>query len=123
MSKIKLASIDVSETDKRHVVWCSLDGVNTGATGDTGELGGATISTSTWSVVSGTATLSSSSVAAVTINYPDGTAVSYAINTVATITISGVTADSDGNLVLLDRITTSDGRTLDQTVIIPVEEH
>jgi len=120
---IILASIDTSETDKRHVVWCSENGVNTGAAGDTGELGGATISSSTWTAVTGTASTLTSSLAAITLLYSDGTAVSYAINTVATVTIAGVTAGDDGNLTLLNRIVTSDSRTLDQTVIIPVEAH
>jgi len=120
---IILASIDTSETDKRHVIWCSENGVNTGAAGDTGELGGATISSSTWTAVTGTASTLTSSLAAITLLYSDGTAVSYGINTVATVTIAGVTAGDDGNLTLLNRIVTSDSRTLDQTVIIPVETH
>jgi len=120
---ITVASIDVNETDKRHVIWCSRDGANTGATGDTGELGGETISSSTWTAVTGAATTLTSSLAAITILHDDGTAVSYAINTVATVTIAGITAGDDGNLTLLNRIVTSGSRTLDQTVIVPVEVH
>lgn len=119
---LTVASMDVNETDKRHVIWCSLDGTNTGADNDTGELGGETISSQTWSVVSGAATLTPS-LASVTILHADGNAVTYAINTVGTVTITGITADSSGNLELLNRIITSGSRTLDQTIIIPVEVH
>ena len=112
---IVLASIDVNETDKRHVIWCAEDGTNT--TQDS-ELLGETISSSSWTAVTGSASTLNGSLAAITID-----SVSYSINTVATVTIAGVTADSDGNLVLLNRVVTSGGRTLDQTVIVPVEAH
>lgn len=113
-----VASIDTDETDKRHVIWCSEDGTNDNSDNDTGELAGETISTSSWTAVSGTASTLTGSLASITLR---GTV--YAINTVATVTIAGVTADSDSELVLRNRIVTSGGRTLDQTVIVPVETH
>jgi hypothetical protein len=114
-----VASIDANETDLRHVIWCSADGTNDNGTGDTGELHSETISTSTWSVVnSGAAATLSGSLAAITIR-----GVVYAINTVATVTISGITAGDDGKLTLLNRIVTSGSRTLDTTVEMDVEVH
>lgn len=113
-----LSSIDADETDKRHVIWCSADGTNDNSTNDTGELAGETISTSSWTAVSGSASTLTGSLASITLR---GTV--YAINTVATVTIAGVTADNDGNLVLRNRIVTSGSRTLDQTVTISVETH
>lgn len=94
-------------------VWCSENGVNTGAAADTGELQGATISSYTVTVVTSGITKDSDNKAAVTIH-----GVSYAINTVVTVWLSGGTAETDYDI--LCRIITSDGRTLDKTMTIPV---
>lgn len=110
---IDLPAKDPSDVEPYFVVWCSKDGVNTGAATDTGELQGATISTSTWTVPTGI-TQNSANTSAVTIK-----GVAYAISTVATIWLSGGTAGSSYDL--LNVITTSDGRTLSQTITIRVE--
>lgn len=94
-------------------VWCAENGVNTGAAIDTGELQGATISSYTVTVVTSGITKDSDNKAAVTIH-----GVSYAINTVVTVWLSGGTAETDYDI--LCRIVTSDGRTLDKTMTIPV---
>jgi hypothetical protein len=103
---------DPNSVEPYFFIWCGLDGVNTGSTSDTGELQGATISTKTITVDSGL-TADSSSLAAVTI-----AGVSYAVNTVVTVWLSGGTDATDYNV--LCRITTSDSRTLDKTMIVPV---
>ena len=103
---------DPDEIKPYHVVWCDKDGTNTGAATDTGELQGATISTSTWTLPTGI-TNQSDNKSAVTIH-----GVSYAINTVATIWLSGGT---DGvEYKLINRVVLSDGRTLDKTITIPI---
>ncbi len=103
---------DPNSIEPYFVVWCSKNGVNDGSASDTGELQGATISTVTWTVPTGL-TKDSQNQNAVTIN-----GVSYAINTVATIWLSSGTANTDYDI--LCRITTSDGRTLDKTMTVPV---
>jgi len=109
---IIMPSKDPNSVEPYFVLWCDLDGTNTGAAGDDGELQGATISTVTWTVPTGI-TKDSSNQAAVTIK-----GIVYAINTVCTIWLSGGT---DGaNYDLLCHITTSDARTLEQTITIPV---
>lgn len=104
---------DPNSVEPYHVVWCSENGVNTGAAIDTGELQGATISSYTVTVVTSGITKDSDNKAAVTIH-----GVSYAINTVVTVWLSGGTAETDYDI--LCRIITSDGRTLDKTMTIPV---
>lgn len=102
---------DPNSVEPYFFVWCDLkNGTNTN--GDDGELQGATISTETVSADTGL-TVDSSSLAAVTIK---GT--SYAINTVVTVWLSGGTDGTDYNV--LCRITTSDSRTLDKTMVVPV---
>lgn len=104
---------DPNSVEPYFIVWCSKDGTNDGTTSDTGELQSATISTSTWTAPSGI-TEDSSNTAAITI-----AGVSYGINTVSAIVLSGGTA---GNVYeLLCRITTSDSRTLDKTICIRVK--
>ncbi len=44
---------DPNAVDFYHIVWCSEDGTNDGGASDTGELQGATISTTTWTVPAG----------------------------------------------------------------------
>jgi hypothetical protein len=98
---------DPDATDFYYVVWCSEDGTNDGTSSDTGELQGATISTSTWTVPDGI-TKNSDNKNSVTLR-----GVTYAANTVATIELTGGTANTDYDI--LNRIVTSDGRTLDKT--------
>lgn len=103
---------DPNSVEPYFFVWCDKDGTNDGSASDDGELQGATIITKTITADSGI-TVDSSSLAAVTIR-----GVSYAINTVVTVTLSGGTDGTNYNI--LCRITTSDSRTLDKTMIVPV---
>lgn len=103
---------DPNSVEPYFIVWCDADGTNDGSASDTGELQGATISTATWTVPSGI-TKDSSNQNAVTIK-----GVSYGVNTVATVWLSGGTDGTDYDL--LCRITTSDSRTLDKTITVPV---
>lgn len=104
---------DPDSVEPYFIIWCDLDdGTNTGAATDTGELQGATISTATWTVPTGI-TKNSNNQNAVTIN-----GVSYGANTVCTVWLSGGTVDTDYTLSC--KITTSDSRTLDKSIIIPV---
>jgi hypothetical protein len=105
---------DPDSVEPYHFVWCSKDGTNDGTASDTGELQSATISSATVTVDSGL-TKDSDNTNAVTI-----AGVSYDINTVVTVWLSGGTANTDYNV--LCRITTSDSRTLDKTMIVPVRE-
>ena len=111
---IEMPTKDPDHVEPYFVVWCSKDGTNTGSASDSGELQGATISTTTWTVESGI-TKDSDNKAAVTI-----AGVSYAINTVATIWLSGGTANEDYQLT--NKITTSDNRTLSRTINVPVRQ-
>lgn len=103
------------ETRPFHVVWCSLDGRNDGGARDTGELQGATISTSVWTVPDGI-TKQSDNTSAVEIK-----GVTYGAGTVATIWLTGGT--NLESYALRNTITTSDGRTLtaDFTILIGYE--
>jgi hypothetical protein len=103
---------DPSAVEPFFVVWCDPSGSN--VNGDGGELQGATISTVTWTVPTGI-TRDSSNQNAVVIG-----GVSYSANTVCTIWLSGGTVHTSYTLTC--RITTSDGRTLDQLCTIMVEE-
>lgn len=105
---------DPNSVEPYHFIWCSKDGTNDGSTSDTGELQGATISSQTITPATGL-TLDSDNKSAVTI-----AGISYAVNTVSTGWVSGGTDGTDYNLHC--RIVTSDGRTLDQTMTIPVRE-
>jgi hypothetical protein len=112
---INLPSKDPDDVEPFFVIWCSKDGTNANTDADTGELKGATISTTAWTVPSGI-TEDSNNKAAVTIK-----GVSYGINTVATIWLSGGTAGAEYELT--NKITTSDSRTLSQSITIEVKEH
>jgi hypothetical protein len=112
---INLPSKDPDDTEPYHIVWIDKDGTNDGTASDNGELQGATISTSAWTVPSGI-TEDSNNTAAITI-----AGVSYAINTVATIWLSGGTAGTEYELT--NKIVTSDSRTLSQSITIEVKEH
>jgi len=108
-------SKDPDDTEAYFIVWCSKDGTNDGTTSDTGELQSATISTSTWTIPTGI-TKDSDNTAAVTI-----AGVSYGINTVSTVWLSGGTDDTDYELTCVS--TTSDSRTISKSIIVPVREH
>jgi len=105
---------DPDSVEPFHIVWCSLDNTNDGSSSDTGELQSETISTSTWTIPSGI-TKDSDDKAAVTIQ-----GVVYAINTVATIWLSGGTAGTD--YALTNKIVTSGSRTLEHTILIKVRD-
>lgn len=107
-----VASKDPNNVEPYFCVWCDEDGTNDGSAEDGGDLQGATISTATWTVPTGITKVSSNQ-DAVTI-----AGVTYAVNTVATIWLSGGTNRVDYPLVC--RIVTSDGRTLDKTMVVPV---
>jgi hypothetical protein len=103
---------DPNAVEPYFIVWCSEDGTNDGSADDTGELQGATISTVTWTVPSDI-TKDSDNKSAVTIH-----GVTYSANTVCTIWLSGGTHGD--NYTFNCRIVTSDSRTLDKTIIVPV---
>ena len=110
-----LPSKDPDSVEPYFIVWCDKDGTNDGSTSDEGELQGATISTDTWTVPSGI-TKDSDNTSAVTI-----AGVTYGANTVCTIWLSSGTVDTE--YALSCRITTSDSRTLDKSIVIPVRSH
>ena len=105
---------DPNAVDFYHIVWCSEDGTNDGSASDTGELQGATISTTDWTLPAGITEDSENS------NELTMRGITYAADTVATIVLSSGTGGLDYEL--LNRITTSDGRTLDKTITIMVRE-
>ena len=105
---------DPNDTDAFHIVWCSKDGTNDGSDTDTGRLQGATLSNVVLTFPSGI-TEESSNTNSVTIR-----GVTYAANTVVNVTVSSGTDATEYEI--LCRATLSDGRILDQTVILPVKE-
>ena len=105
---------DPDAVDVFGVRWCSRNSTNDGTTADTGKLQGATISSYDWLVPAGI-TEDSESVASFTAQD-----VTYGINTVHRITLSGGTPGTD--YALVSRITASDGRELDKTIIISCEQ-
>ena len=121
MATAYLPSKDPSAIEPYHIVWCSQDGTNDGTTSDSGELQGATISTGVdapvWTESTPTGiTKVSQNQDAVTIS-----GISYGVNTVCTIWLSGGTADTD--YTLRCKIITSNGKTLYKSIIIPVRTH
>jgi len=105
---------DPNAVDFYHIVWCSEDGTNDGTASDTGELQGATISTTDWTLPAGI-TEDSENTSELTMR-----GITYAADTVTTIKLSSGTGGLDYEL--LNRITTSDGRTLDKSITIMVRE-
>src|SRR5512146_2074023 len=102
---------DPNSVEPYFIIWCDINtGLNDGSSSDHGELQGATISTATWTFPAGI-TKDSSNQSVVTIH-----GVTYAINTVTTVWISGGTDDTDYTITC--RITTSDSRTLDKSVVL-----
>ena len=101
-----------NDVQRYHTIWCDLDGTNDGGSSDDGTLQGAAVSTSTWMLDSGLTEISSDTDAA-TVE-----AVSYGVNTIATIRIA---EGLNGQVYeAVNRVTTSDGRTLDKTITIKV---
>ena len=110
-----LPSKDPDDKEPYFAVWCDkLTGLNDGSRKDHGELQGATIITVNWTIPSGIVKESSNEAAVSIAGIP------YEEGTVATIWLSGGTADEDYSLLCV--ITTSDGRTLSKTMMIPVRE-
>jgi hypothetical protein len=102
-----------AEVDYRCLVWSNLaNGLNDGSASDKGELQGATISTCTWTAPTGI-TVASSNQNQIIIQ-----GVTYAVNTVCTVWLSGGTAGVDYTLTCT--IVTSDARTLVDTITVPV---
>ena len=108
-------SKDPNNVEPYFFVWCSKDGTNDGTASDTGELQSATIASYTVTVDSGL-TKDSDNKNAVSIQ-----GVNYAANTVVTVWLSGGTDNTDYDV--LCRVVTSDSRTLDMTMIVPVREN
>lgn len=104
---------DPNESDWYFFIWCSRDGTNDGGSTDTGRLQGATISSYTVTVVTSGITKDSDNKNAVTIR-----GVSYGISTVVAVKLSGGTNGADYDI--LCQIVTSDSRTLEQTIRVPV---
>ena len=105
---------DPSAAEPYFIVWCDEDGTNDGTKGDKGELQGATIDTSGWTVVG--ITEDSEDTAAITI-----ASVAYDVDTVATIWLSGGTDGMDYDL--LNTVDLSDGRTgMQKTITVMVRD-
>lgn len=110
---------DPDSVEPYFVVWCDIDGTNTGAASDAGELQGQTIATVTWTFADTTNTgrlqedTTGHNQDAVTI-----AGVSYGINTVAKIWLKAGVDATDYDLEC--KITTSGGTTLVKTITIPV---
>lgn len=115
----RLPSKDPDNIEPYFIIWCDIDtGINDGSKEDHGELHGATILTATWIMPNDDPEelhKDSSNQDAVTI-----AGIDYDIATVCTIWLSGGVNHKDYYLTC--RIVTSDERTLDKTVIIPVKE-
>ena len=109
-----LSSKDPANIEPYFVVWCDPYGSN--FSGDDGELQGAVISSSVWTMPTGTLVNNSSNLNSITI-----AGVVYPVNTVATIWLSSGTAGN--NYTLTNTIVTNDGRTLDWSIIVPVVDH
>ncbi len=115
-----LPSKDPNNIEPYFIIWCDHDtGLNDGSKKDHGELQGATINPEvTWIMPSDDPpelVKVRSNQEAITI-----AGISYTENTVCTIWLSGGVNNKEYHLTC--RITTSDGRTLDKTIIIPVKE-
>lgn len=112
-----LPSKDPDDKEPYFMTWCDkLTGLNDGSREDRGELQGAIIVTVEWTITPADELVKeSSNEAAVTI-----AGIDYEQGTVATIWLSGGTVDKDYSLLCV--ITTSDGRSLSKTMVVPVRE-
>ena len=104
---------DPNEVKPYFNIWCDQHGSN--FSGDDGQLWGYLITGSSWILPTGTLYKNSDNTNAVTI-----AGIVYASGTVATIWLSSGT--SGVNYTLTNRIGTSDGRTLDWSIIVPVSD-
>ena len=112
---ILMPSKDPDDEEPYFMVWCDkLTGLNDGSRPDHGELQGATIVTVDWTVPSEITTEETNQ------NAVSIAGISYEQDTVAAIWLSGGTVDENYSMTCL--ITTSDGRTLSKTMIVPVRE-
>jgi len=117
-----LPSKDPDNVEPYFVIWCDKEtGINDGSKQDHGELQGATINPDgvEWIMPDldpPELIKVSSNQYAITI-----AGIEYAVDTVCTIWLSG--GEDKKEYYLTCRITTSDGRTLDKTVIIPVKDN
>lgn len=109
-----LPTKDPDNVEPYFIVWCDDSGLNDGSKKDNGELQGSTIAEVTWTVPEGIVkeTTSEAAISIQGIDYPEGT--------VTTIWVSGGTEKE--RYLLPCKITTSDGRTLNDSIIIPVGE-
>jgi hypothetical protein len=98
------------------VVWCSEDSTNDGSASDTGDLQGETIST----IAAQTSVPTGLTYDSENKNQTSIQGITYAINTVHNITMSGGTAGT--SYAVVSRVTTSGGRTLDKTITIECRE-
>ena len=105
---------DPDSVEPFFLVWCDKTGLNDGSALDNGELQGATISTVEWTIPTGL-TKDADNTSTITIK-----GVVYPVNTVATVWLSGGTADT--NYDISCKITTDDGRTLQRSVHLRVKE-
>ena len=105
---------DPNSVETFTVVWASKDNTNDGTASDTGDLQGETISTAVATVPSGI-TLDSENKNETSIQ-----GVTYAVNTVHNMVLSGGTAGTE--YAILSRVTTSGSRTLDKTITIICQE-
>lgn len=112
MSIIQVDPKDPNDVDSFFFIFCDKDGTNTNSAANKGLLQGATISSYTVTAPSGI-TKNSDNKNAVTVN-----GVSYSADTVVTVWLSGGTDGNDYDI--LCRIVTSDSRTIDQTMRVPV---
>lgn len=112
---IHMPSKDPEDKEPYFMVWCDKStGLNDGSRADHGELQGTIIVTATWTVPTGI-TKDDANQNAVSI-----AGISYEQDTVATIWLDG--GDVNENYILTCLITTSDGRTLSKSMLIPVRE-
>ena len=110
-----MPSKDPEDREPYFIMWCDKStGLNDGSREDHGELQGATIVTATWTVDTGIEKDDANQ------NAVSVAGISYEQDTVTTIWLSGGTADENYSMTCL--ITTSDGRTLSKTMIVPVRE-
>ena len=109
-----IPSKDPNNVEPYFFVWCSKDGTNDGTTSDDGELQGQTVSS--YTLTASGVTVDSDNSSAVTI-----AGISYGVNTVVTAWLSAGTVGTDATLQC--RAVTSDNRTLDRTMTIPIIEH
>jgi hypothetical protein len=101
---------DPDSVETFSIIWASKSNLNDGSASDTGELQGETISAAAATVPSGI-TLDSENQNQTAIQ-----GITYAVNTVHNLVLSGGAAGTDYTIV--SRITTSGSRTLDKTITI-----